>query len=116
MSNKKVDYQLHYSCDSIESHSTLQITIETRLAAMTTLPTLTTEDYLYGSHGNDATCSAQGFFIQVGTVAAYMNISLAFYYYLAITRGMNEERLRSYRLCFFLCPMILGMTFAFAGK
>ena len=83
--------------------------------SFTTLPT-PTDDYLYGSQGNDATCTAQGFFIQVGTVAAYMNVSLSFYYYLAITKGMNEERLRSYRLCFFLCPVVLGLAFAFAGK
>eukprot|EP00956_Cyclotella_meneghiniana_P046042 scaffold396303_cov63-Cyclotella_meneghiniana.AAC.1 len=53
--------------------------------SFTTLPT-PTDDYLYGSQGNDATCTAQGFFIQVGTVAAYMNVSLSFYYYLAITK------------------------------
>ena len=83
--------------------------------AFTSLPT-PSEDYLNGSHGNDATCTAQGFFIQVGTVAAYMNISLAFYYYLAITRGMSKERFWSYRHCFFLCPMIVELAFAFAGK
>ena len=77
--------------------------------SFTTLPT-PTDDYLYGSQGNDATCTAQGFFIQVGTVAAYMNVSLSFYYYLAITKGMNEERLRSYRLCFFLCPVAVAVV------
>ena len=75
-----------------------------------------TEYYYQGSIGNGATCTAQGFFIQVGTVAAYCNVSLAFYYYLLITKGMNESRIRPYRLWFFICPIVLGMAFAFAGK
>ena len=74
-------------------------------------------DYYYeGAYGNNATCTAQGFFIQVGTVAAYTNVSLAFYYFLAIRKGLNEVQLHSYRLCFLLCPIILGLAFAFAGK
>ena len=75
-----------------------------------------TEYYYQGSIGNDATCTAQGFFIQVGTVAAYCNVSLAFYYYLLITKGMNDSRIRPFRLWFFICPIVLGMAFAFAGK
>ena len=74
------------------------------------------EYYYQGSIGNDATCTAQGFFIQVGTVAAYYNVSLAFYYYLAITKGRNELSMRPYRLWFFICPIVIGMAFAFAGK
>lgn len=47
--------------------------------SFTTRPTPTD-----GSQGNNATCTAQEFFIQVRTVAAYMNVSLPLYYYLAI--------------------------------
>ena len=75
-----------------------------------------TEYYYEGAHGNDATCTAQGFFIQIGTVAAYTNVSLAFYYFLAIRKGLNEAQLRPYRLFFLVCPIILGLAFAFAGK
>ena len=49
-------------------------------------------------------------------MAAYTNVSLAFYYFLAIRKGLNEAQLQSYRLCFLLCPIILGLAFAFAGK
>ena len=75
-----------------------------------------TEYYYEGGHGNDATCTAQGFFIQVGTVTAYTNVSLAFYYFFAIKKGLDEPRLRPYRLFFLVCPVILGFSFAFAGK
>lgn len=75
------------------------------------------KDYYYqGAYGNDATCTAQGFFIQAGTVAGYTNVSLALYYFLAITKGMNEARLKKYRLWFFICPIVVGLAFAFAGK
>jgi hypothetical protein len=83
--------------------------------AFTSAP-IPTEYYYEGSHGNDATCTAQGFFIQVGTVAAFFNVSLSFYHFLAVTKGMNEALLKQYRLWFFIFPIILGLSFAFAGK
>jgi hypothetical protein len=83
--------------------------------AFTSTP-IPTEYYYQGAHGNEATCTAQGFFIQVGTVAAYFNVSLSFYYFLAITKGMNEALLKPYRPLFFIFPIVLGLSFAFAGK
>ena len=85
--------------------------------AFTTLPI--SEAYIfgpiYGAHGNDATCKAQGFFIQMGTISAYMNVSLAFYYLLVIKYGWNEDRLLKIRWALFLFPMLVGFAFAFAG-
>ena len=43
--------------------------------AFTSLPT-PIRHYIYGSNGNDATCTAQGFFIQIGTIACFINSSL----------------------------------------
>jgi hypothetical protein len=84
--------------------------------AFTSAP-IPAEYYYEGAHGNDATCTAQGFFIQVGTVAAYFNVSLSFHYFLVITKGMNEALLKPCRPWFFIFPIIvLGLTFAFAGK
>jgi hypothetical protein len=83
--------------------------------AFTSAP-IPAEYYYEGSNGNDATCTAQGFFIQVGTVAAYFNVSLSFYYFFVITKGMNETLLKPYRPWFFILPIVLGLTFAFAGK
>ncbi len=82
--------------------------------AFTTLP-IPSESMIQGAQGNDATCTAQGFFIQVGTVTGYMNVSLAFYYFLIIQKEISESRLTKYRPWFFVCPIVVGMTFAFAG-
>eukprot|EP00565_Helicotheca_tamesis_P009073 CAMPEP_0185728338 /NCGR_PEP_ID=MMETSP1171-20130828/3716_1 /TAXON_ID=374046 /ORGANISM="Helicotheca tamensis, Strain CCMP826" /LENGTH=823 /DNA_ID=CAMNT_0028397037 /DNA_START=55 /DNA_END=2526 /DNA_ORIENTATION=+ len=70
---------------------------------------------IYGAHGNDATCKAQGFFIQMGTISAFMNVSMAIYYLLVITYGWPERRLMNVRLMLFACPIAVGLAFAFAG-
>ena len=73
------------------------------------------EYYYQGAYGNDATCTAQGFFIQVGSIAGYMNVSLAFYYFLVITKGINEQSIKAHRIWFFACPIVVGLAVAFAG-
>jgi hypothetical protein len=83
--------------------------------AFTTLP-LPAEDYVYGSHGNDATCKVQGFFIQVGTISAYVNVSLAVYYLLVVKMGTSERELKKKLIWLVSCPIVVGMTFAFAGE
>jgi len=83
--------------------------------AFTSAP-IPTEYHLQGAHGNDATCTAQGFFIQVGVVAGYTNVSLAFYYLCAITKGMDESRVSKFRLWFLISPIVVGLTFAVSGE
>ncbi len=61
--------------------------------SLTTLPTLEPEE-LYGAKGNQETCKAQGFFIQIGTIAWFLNVSLALYYLLTIKYGWTKERLK----------------------
>jgi len=68
-----------------------------------------------GAGGNDASCTAQGFFIQMGTIAALFNVSLATYYFLVIQRGWGDTMILDVRIWFFICPIIVGMAFAFAG-
>ena len=84
--------------------------------ALTTLPT-PTDDYLYGSQGNDNTCVAQGFFIQVGTIACFLNVSLAVYYHLTIANNWTDAKIRRTYLAhvLFIVPIIIGLAFAFAG-
>ena len=82
--------------------------------AFTSLP-IPVEDYIYGAMGNDASCKAQGFFIQIGTIACFINSSLSSYYYLTIIRGLSEDRLKKKRLAFFLPQILIGLVFAFAG-
>ena len=84
--------------------------------AFTSYPT-PKEDYIYGGEGNQASCTAQGFFIQVGTISLYLNVSIAFYYLLIIQYSWREHRLRKswiYPMLFGV-PILVGATFAFAG-
>ncbi|KAL3798970.1 hypothetical protein HJC23_005109 [Cyclotella cryptica] len=80
----------------------------------TTLP-IPASYFIYEGRGNDGTCVAQGFFIQLGTVAGYMNVSLASYYLLRIKYGWSELKLASKRVYLFVPPILVGLSFAFAG-
>jgi len=82
--------------------------------SLTTLP-MPKEYYIEGSKGNDATCTAQGFFIQMGTTSAFVNVSLALYYYCIIKLSWTETRMKKIRIWLFLCPITVGLVFAFAG-
>ena len=82
---------------------------------LTSLPTPATE-YVYGAKGNDASCTAQGFFIQIGAIASYMNASLAVFYLLQIKYGWNDRKFRNLRAYFFVLPIVIGFVFAFAGE
>jgi hypothetical protein len=84
--------------------------------ALTTLPT-PQSDELYGARGNEQTCKAQGFFIQIGTIACFLNVSLAAYYLLTIRYGWTEEKLKRMRVAclLFLPPIIIGLVYAFVG-
>jgi len=82
--------------------------------AFTTLP-IPEENYLYGSKGNDKTCMAQGFFIQIGTIACFMNVSISVYYLLTIDYGWKNERLMSKRPWFVMPPIVVGLVFACVG-
>jgi len=82
--------------------------------SLTTLP-IPKEYFIEGSKGSDATCTAQGFFIQMGTIAAFINVSLAVYFYWVIKLSWTETKIRKFRLWLFLSPITVGLTFAFAG-
>lgn len=75
------------------------------------------EDYISGAGGNDASCKAQGFFIQVGTISLYVNVSIAFYYLLIIQYSWREHRLVKSKIHYmlFAVPILFGAVFAFAG-
>ncbi len=84
--------------------------------ALTSYPT-PSDDYIYGAEGNEASCTAQGFFIQIGTISLYANVSIAFYYLLIIQFSWRESRLRESWVYYllFVGPIIAGSAFAFAG-
>ncbi len=84
--------------------------------ALTTLPT-PESDEIYGAKGNTKSCKAQAFFIQIGTIACFLNVSLALYYLLTIKYGWTEERWkRKHAKCVLVIPpIVVGLAFAFAG-
>ena len=73
------------------------------------------EFYVDGAKGNAATCKVQGFFVQMGTIAAFLNVSLAAYYFCAIKLGWGEMKILDYRKCFFGCPIVVGLVLAIVG-
>jgi hypothetical protein len=73
------------------------------------------EFYVGGAKGNDATCKAQGFFVQMGTIAAFLNVSLAAYYFCVIKLGWGELKVLDYRRWFFACPIVVGLVLAIVG-
>ncbi|KAL3776736.1 hypothetical protein HJC23_005397 [Cyclotella cryptica] len=84
--------------------------------ALTTLPT-PESDHLFGAQGNEQSCTAQGFFIQVGTIACFLNVSLALYYLLTIKYGWTEERMKKKYVAgsLFAPPIVIGLVFAFVA-
>ncbi|KAL7480216.1 hypothetical protein ACHAW6_005909, partial [Cyclotella cf. meneghiniana] len=84
--------------------------------SLTTLPT-PESDHLLGAKGDEQTCTAQGFFIQIGTIACLLNVSLALYYLLTIKYGWTEERFKRKHVEGFLFapPIVIGLVFAFVG-
>jgi hypothetical protein len=50
--------------------------------------------FVYGNVGNQASCTAQGFFIQLGEAVPFYFCSLIIYYYLAIRLGLQEKAIR----------------------
>merc|ERR1712194_472721 len=56
-----------------------------------------------------------GFFVQLGTTAAYINVSLAIYYLLVVKYKWSESKMQKYKFVFFGCPIAVGLAFACAG-
>ena len=75
------------------------------------------EDYVYGIMGNEATCKAQAFFIQLGVTSVFYNAALCSYYWLVIVRGWTERRLQKRRILLLLHgpPLLVGFALAFGG-
>jgi hypothetical protein len=84
--------------------------------AFASLPT-PEEDYVYGAKGNDATCKVQGFFIQMGTIACFLGVSLSVYYNITIKQGWSENKMRRRKMAYFLLvpPIIIGFVYAGIG-
>jgi hypothetical protein len=70
---------------------------------------------LYGERGNDATCTAQGFFIQIGMVSILYYISLSVYYFMSIVLTWRGKEFKSKVPYLHAFPLTVGLSLAFAG-
>jgi len=70
---------------------------------------------LYLARGNSATCTAQGFFIQLGISSPFYNLSLAVYYVLVISYNWREERIKKYGVYMVGIPVVSGVALACAA-
>lgn len=98
---------------------------------------------IYGAQGTTATCTASGFFFQLGTyllscplvlniqvfvlrrshqmlhriggTSVFLTLSLTIFYYLVIVRGVKEPRLRELRPWLFIPPLLVGFGLACAS-
>ena len=65
--------------------------------------------------GNDATCTAQGFFVHLGQTSMYFNLALAVYFWLMICRNWKEKLFRRIRFPIYLVILVVGVALSFAG-
>eukprot|EP00980_Cylindrotheca_fusiformis_P000742 scaffold174_cov98-Cylindrotheca_fusiformis.AAC.11 len=70
---------------------------------------------VYGAKGNSATCTAQGFFLQLGYTSAFYNLVLTVYYVLVIKKGMRETKIQRLKYWFHVPTLLTGFGLAFAG-
>jgi len=82
--------------------------------ALTTLP-IYKEDFVYGALGNKQTCIAQGFFIQIGTISALLNVSLSMYYLGRLKYSWGRHEMKKIKIFLFAAPILVGLVFAGAG-
>jgi hypothetical protein len=81
-----------------------------------TLPIDDTSGYsIYGAKGSEASCRAQGFFIQLGLISVFYNVSLATYYWLVLACGWKETALRKISLWLVVLPIVFGLGLALGG-
>lgn len=66
------------------------------------------------ARGNQASCIAQGFFLQLGITGMMFQVSLSTYYVMVICHNKTEYHLGKVRKWFYL-PLVPGLALAFAG-
>lgn len=73
------------------------------------------QDSIYGAAGNDATCKAQGFFMQLGITGPFLFVALSIYYVLTIRYNVRESRIDQWKYYFLGPPIIAGIALAFVA-
>jgi hypothetical protein len=84
---------------------------------LSTWPTPTTvEPPVWLAAGTTGTCTAQGFFNELGNICTPVyNATLSIYYVLIIRSGWNERRLCRYEAWFQMVPLVFGFGISLAA-
>lgn len=77
------------------------------------VPVGTPEVYL--ASGTQQTCNAQAFLQQLGVATPIYTAELAIYYFLVISAGWKEERLKKIEIVFHIIPTFLAFTSSIVG-
>lgn len=77
------------------------------------VPIGTPEVYL--ASGTQQTCNAQAFLQQLGVATPIYTAELAIYYFLVISAGWKEERLKKIEIIFHIIPTFLAFTSSIVG-
>ena len=89
--------------------------LHTSWAALSTLPVPASSGVVFG-HGNTASCTAQGFFIQLSSAIPLYMASLNTYFMLKIRYNVpNDVICKKYEPCFHLVPVVQALTSGFVG-
>jgi hypothetical protein len=70
---------------------------------------------IYGASGNEATCKAQCFFLQLGIGGIFYNVSLSTYYYMVVIMSKRETWLKAQEWWLHGIPVGVGLIIAFAS-
>lgn len=63
-------------------------------------------------HGNNVSCSVQGFMIQLGLASIFYDLCLAGYFYLVIKHNWRERQFKRYLMYIHIMLLIIGLSFA----
>ncbi|KAL7551947.1 hypothetical protein ACHAWF_015160 [Thalassiosira exigua] len=77
---------------------------------MSTWPIPADTPEVWEAHGNDATCNAQGFILQMGIGTPFYNLSLAMYYYLVIVKNSPPDGKWTEKIMHMIGPVVALST------
>jgi hypothetical protein len=70
---------------------------------------------IYGASGNEASCKAQCFFLQLAIGGIFYNLSLSTYYYMVVIMSKREKWLKAQEWWLHGIPIGAGLIIAFAS-
>jgi len=83
---------------------------------LSTWPMPTNSWLHWGAAGTARTCSAQGFFLQLGLcTATFYQATLLLYYFLTIVKKKRESQIKKCKIFFHLVPCTVGLGTSIAG-